>query len=85
MSSGSFDDWLELGAERGFCSDSFCSTHDLGPMSDDEVAEVDDGGDPCVVVVRLYRPSDALKPDSASPSEPGLRKLFVVLPPTPGD
>jgi hypothetical protein len=49
-----FDDWLAIGREHGFCSSSACSTHDGIPMSDRELDMWDDGDDPCIHVLRLY-------------------------------
>ena len=46
-------EWLTLGITAGYCSAPVCSTHDGVPMTAEEEAEVDDGGDPCVPVVRL--------------------------------
>lgn len=49
-----FDDWLAIGREHGFCSPPVCSTHDGVPMSDEETAQWDDGDDPCTHILRLY-------------------------------
>ena len=46
-------EWLRYGVDHGFCSDSVCSTHDGLPVTPDEEAEFEDGGDPCIHVVRL--------------------------------
>ena len=50
-----FGIWLTNGIERGWISDPYCNTHDGGYefMGEDEVAEWDEGGDPCCHVVRL--------------------------------
>lgn len=50
-----FGIWLTSGIERGWISDPYCNTHDGGYefMSEEEVKEWDDGGDPCCHVVRL--------------------------------
>ena len=55
-----FDEWLAQGIEKGFCTESFCSTHDVAPMTQTEADEFDEGGDPCVHVVRLGDTSDWL-------------------------
>ncbi|WP_395772556.1 hypothetical protein [Arenimonas sp.] len=47
------EQWLDYGLSRGWCSTSFCSTHDLGPITADEESALDDGDDPCMPVVRL--------------------------------
>ena len=47
------DRWLAYGIARGWCSPTFCGTHDFGPLTADEEAALDDGDDPCMFVVRL--------------------------------
>lgn len=49
-----FDEWLVIGREHGYCSMPACNTHDGVPQTPAELAEWDDGGDPCVHVIRLY-------------------------------
>lgn len=49
-----FDEWLTVGREHGYCSMPACNTHDGVPQTPAELAEWDDGGDPCVHVIRLY-------------------------------
>lgn len=49
-----FDEWLAIGREHGYCSMPACNTHDGVPQTPAELAEWDDGGDPCVHVIRLY-------------------------------
>jgi hypothetical protein len=48
-----FNYWLRFGIKKGWVSKPFCSTHDGGYeyYSDEEREELDDGGDPCQVVV----------------------------------
>jgi len=48
-----FQEWLEFGHSKGWISDVFCSTHDGGPMSDEEQQEWEDGGDPCMFCIRV--------------------------------
>jgi hypothetical protein len=49
-----FYEWLQIGVEKKWISNPFCYTHDGDPyMSDEEQEEWDDGGDPCMPVVRL--------------------------------
>ena len=50
-----FGIWLENGIERGWVSNPYCVTHDGGMeyMSEEEIEELEDGGDPCQHVVRL--------------------------------
>lgn len=49
-----FETWLAIGREHGYCSMPACNTHDGVPQTPAELAEWDDGGDPCVHVIRLY-------------------------------
>ena len=48
-----FEIWLKNGYERGWVSDVFCNTHDAPPMTDEEMQEWDEGGDPCSFQVRV--------------------------------
>jgi hypothetical protein len=41
----------------GWCGPAVCSTHDGLPTSEPEDAEFEDGGDPCIHVIRLYEDS----------------------------
>lgn len=52
------DEWLTLGIERGFCGRPRCDTHDGADMTEEEKADFEDGGDPCICVVRLLTPND---------------------------
>ena len=47
--------WLTNCIERGWVTEPYCNTHDGGYqyMSEEEVEEWDQGGDPCCHVVRL--------------------------------
>lgn len=49
-----FDEWLELGVEKGWVSQPFCGTHDVAPMTPEEEAEFEEGYDPCSALVRLW-------------------------------
>lgn len=50
-----FNKWISEGIERGWISEPYCNTHDGGYqyMSEEEIAEWDEGGDPCAHVLRL--------------------------------
>ena len=50
-----FDKWINEGIERGWISEPYCNTHDGGYqyMSEEEIEEWDQGGDPCCHVTRL--------------------------------
>ena len=49
-----FDEWLDLGYKEGWVGPPICDTHDGTPMADSEFAEFEDGGDPCIHILRLY-------------------------------
>jgi hypothetical protein len=54
----SFNEWYEYGVANGFCSGSFCFTHDGAPMSETEELLWEDGSDPCSHGVRFGTPTD---------------------------
>ena len=47
--------WFDNGIDRGWITPPYCVTHDGGMeyMSEEELEEWDQGGDPCQHVVRL--------------------------------
>ena len=54
-----FDEWLELGILLKFCSEPECDTHGSPAMTKAERIEFEEGGDPCVPVVRLWGEGEA--------------------------
>lgn len=54
----SFDEWIEEGYIRGWIGPPVCDTHDGTPISEQEFAEFEEGGDPCVHVLRLYEDAE---------------------------
>lgn len=48
------EEWLDYGAQRGFCGPPVCATHDGTPTSADEDDAFEDGDDPCLHIIRLY-------------------------------
>jgi hypothetical protein len=50
----SFDDWLQLGLSNGFCGPAICYPHDGLPLTEEEDQEYENGGDPCIHILRLY-------------------------------
>lgn len=49
-----FGIWLQSGIERGWVTEPFCNTHDADPfMSEEEIEEWEQGGDPCQHVLRI--------------------------------
>jgi hypothetical protein len=46
--------WLEMGINKGWVTEPFCNTHDGDPyMTEEEEKEWEDGGDPCLHVLKL--------------------------------
>ena len=56
-----FETWLEHGIKMGWCGPAICDTHDGTPMSETEMEEFEDGGDPCLHIIRLYEDTDQKK------------------------
>ena len=54
----SFHDWLEQGYSRGWIGPPICDTHDGTPISSSEFAQFEDGGDPCIHIIRLYEDAE---------------------------
>jgi hypothetical protein len=50
----SFDQWLRIGYESGFCSPPVCYSHDGMPMTAGELEELDEGYEPCMHLLRVY-------------------------------
>lgn len=48
------DEWLAVGYAAGYCGPVLCYTHDGPPLTEDEENEFNDGGDPCLAVLRVY-------------------------------
>lgn len=65
-----FNEWLEFGIKQGWCGPDVCYTHDGLPTSEAEDLEFEEGGDPCMHVIRLYEDSGHKKKvqDNHSPS-----------------
>lgn len=57
-----YQDWIALGLSSGFCSPPECETHNGVTLTEEEEAEFEAGGDPCVPVLRLFPDGDAPKP-----------------------
>lgn len=53
-----FEDWVEYGIAHGFCAPGVCAMHDGVPMTSDEEDEMEDGGDPCLPVLRCFPGGD---------------------------
>lgn len=51
-----FAEWLQKGVDEGWISDPFCNTHEGDPyMTEEEEQEWEDGGDPCLFVLKLLQ------------------------------
>ena len=49
-----FQIWFNNGVDRGWISEMTCATHDgIEPISQEEIDEWEEGGDPCQFVVRI--------------------------------
>jgi hypothetical protein len=49
-----FDEWIKMGYDNGYCSPPVCSQHDGPPTTALEDEQWDQGEDPCLHVVRVY-------------------------------
>ena len=51
-----FDEWLHAGQEAGWCGEPTCDTHGsvTALMTPAELDRFEEGGDPCVYVVRIH-------------------------------
>jgi hypothetical protein len=48
--------WLKLGLKKQWITVPFCDTHEgYLNLTDEQIEEFDDGGDPCVVVMQLLK------------------------------
>lgn len=49
-----FAEWVAYGQDKGWIADDVYQTHDGVPMTEDESKEFDEGGDPCIPVLRVW-------------------------------
>jgi len=54
MPTLTYNQWIAIGIEQGWCGPAVCYTHDGLPMTVPEEEEWDEGQDPCIHIVRLY-------------------------------
>lgn len=50
----SLTEWLKYGYARGYCSDVVCDMHDGVPMTEPEIDEMEEHGEVCIPVVRVW-------------------------------
>jgi len=53
-----FEEWLKVGFDKGWCGPPVCYTHDGMPTTLEEDHEFEDGNDVCMHVLRLYEDQD---------------------------
>jgi hypothetical protein len=46
-------EWVEYGVKMGW-AETFCYMHDSAPMDDEESADYEEGGDPCIPTLRVW-------------------------------
>jgi hypothetical protein len=49
-----FNKWLQEGLTNGFVGPAICYPHDGLPLTIEEDEDFDNGGDPCIHILRLY-------------------------------
>lgn len=54
MKSKMFWMWLNFGMNRKWISAPTCSTHEWLDQTEEELAEWDEGGDPCIIAIRVW-------------------------------
>jgi hypothetical protein len=70
MRKKQFDEWLQEGLTNGFCGPAICYPHDGLPLTEEEDQEYENGGDPCIHILRLYEDKETKQAveDNHSPS-----------------
>ena len=53
-----FEEWLKLGVDEGYCTPQMCLTHAGWPMTEKEEFYWEKGDDPCCHIVRLGTEKD---------------------------
>ena len=57
MLDKNFDDlieWLRYGIDKGWCTDSVCYFHDSPEWTDEEEADIEEYGEICLPIIRLW-------------------------------
>lgn len=67
----SFEQWMKIGIDFGWCGPPVCYTHDGLPTTESDDEEWDNGGDPCIHIIRLYEDDEHKKSveENHSPSQ----------------
>ena len=47
-------EWIEYGIAQGWVTEPTCYNHDQLPVTVEEAADMEEGGDPCINVMRLW-------------------------------
>ena len=74
-----FDEWIQHGYDQGWVGPPICDTHDGTPISEEEFAQFEDGGDPCVHILRLYEDAEQKQQVECSHSPSTWRAANRVL------
>lgn len=53
MPTLTYNQWIAIGIEQGWCGPAVCYTHDGLPLTIDEEEDFEER-DPCIHIVRLY-------------------------------
>ena len=53
--------WIKYGVDNGFCTPSYCDTHDGMPLTTEEENLWEEGDDPCAHAVRLIESPEMAK------------------------
>jgi hypothetical protein len=48
-----YEDWVQTGVDRGWIHTPVCATHDGIPRTEAEAEALEDGDDPCMIVLRV--------------------------------
>lgn len=50
-----FLDWVDAGIDAGWVSPAGCMTHNALPLREWEEESIEDGNDPCILVMRVWK------------------------------
>ena len=54
MSINKFEKWLDKGIKNKWITEVVCDTHEGPELTEEEAKEFDEGGDPCIPVIRVF-------------------------------